>query len=81
MDLCLLLDRGLDCHGRVLVLVICDDLVRMMICLNVVEKVRVQTPWMEEENAVGHLLVESLQWGIQHWIGSYCWSTFLVSCG
>jgi hypothetical protein len=35
-----------------------------MICLNVVKKVGVQTPWMEEEKAVGYLLVESLQWGI-----------------
>jgi hypothetical protein len=31
-----------------------------MIYLNVVETVRVQTPWMEEEKAMGHLLVESL---------------------
>jgi hypothetical protein len=53
----------------------------MMICLDVVDKVRVQTPWIEEKKAMGHLLVESLQWRIQLWIGSCCWSTFLVSWG
>jgi hypothetical protein len=38
----------------------------MMIYLNIVKKVRVWTPWTEREMAVGHLLVESLQWRIQH---------------
>jgi hypothetical protein len=33
----------------------------MMICLDIVEKVRFWTPWIEEEKAVGHLLIESLQ--------------------
>jgi hypothetical protein len=31
-----------------------------MICLDVVETVRVQTLWMEEEKAMGYLLVENL---------------------
>jgi hypothetical protein len=48
------------CHYHI----VCDDLVKMIICLDVVEKVGVQTPWTEEERAVGHLLVESLQWRI-----------------
>jgi hypothetical protein len=33
-----------------------------MICLDIVEMVRVWTLWTEEEKAVGHLLIESLQW-------------------
>jgi hypothetical protein len=52
-----------------------------MICLDIVEMVRVWTPWMEEEKAVGYLLIENLQWRIQLWIGSCCCLTFLVSCG
>jgi hypothetical protein len=44
------------CHKHV----VYDDLVKMMICLDVVKKVGVQIPWMEEEKAMGHLLVESL---------------------
>jgi hypothetical protein len=32
-----------------------------MICLDIVLMFRVWTPWMEEEKAMGHLLVESLQ--------------------
>jgi hypothetical protein len=65
------------CHWHV----ICDDLGKVMICLNIVKTVGVWTPWTEEEKAVGHLLIESLQWRIQCWIGSCCCSTFLVSCG
>jgi hypothetical protein len=34
--------------------------VKILICLNIVEKARVQNLWMEEEKAVGHLLSESL---------------------
>jgi hypothetical protein len=45
------------CHYHV----VCDDLVKMMICLNIVKKVGVRTPWTEEEKAVDYLLVESLQ--------------------
>jgi hypothetical protein len=45
-----------DCHEHV----VYDDLVKILICLDVVEKAGVWNPWMGEEKAVGHLLSESL---------------------
>jgi hypothetical protein len=48
------------CHYHI----VCDKLVKVMIYLDIIDKVRVQTPWTEEERAVGHLLIESLQWRI-----------------
>jgi hypothetical protein len=45
-----------NCHKHI----ICDNLVKMLIYLNVVKMAGIWNPWMEEEKAMGHLLSKSL---------------------